>query len=51
MTYGHPIGSWDVSAITDFSIVFDDTRNPLAKSFNEGLTVDDVGSFRRVYYA
>jgi hypothetical protein len=49
MTYGHPIGSWDVSAITDFSSVFDDTRNPLAKSFNEGL--NDVRSFRRVYFA
>ena len=37
-TYGWPIGSWDVSALTDFDQTFDTRREPLAWSFNEHLS-------------
>jgi len=37
-TYGHPIGAWDVSQITDFSQLFDVDRNPAAASFNEDIS-------------
>jgi hypothetical protein len=36
--YGHPIGIWNVSQITDFSHVFSSLRNPLCNDFNENLT-------------
>lgn len=38
LEYGDHIGIWDVSLITDFSSVFDSSRNTLVESFNEGLS-------------
>ena len=42
-TYGHPIGTWDVSLIEDFSHVFSAGRNPKAANFNEDIGDWDVG--------
>lgn len=42
--YGHPIGAWDVSLITNFESLFDSERNPLAARFNEDLNSWDVSS-------
>lgn len=36
-TYG-PIGDWDVSRVTEFRILFDKDRNPLAAAFNEDIS-------------
>ena len=38
LMYGYPIGSWNVSQVTDFSNVFDVLRNPLASTFDEDLS-------------
>jgi surface protein len=35
--YGYPIGTWDVSRITNFSSIFDYRRNPMLADFNEDL--------------
>jgi len=40
--YGNPIGSWDVSMVSDFSKVFNAQRNPRTATFNEGLGQWDV---------
>lgn len=40
--YGHPIGNWCVSRISDFSSLFDADRNPLAIEFNEDISMWDV---------
>jgi surface protein len=43
--YGYPVGTWDVSGITDFSHVFDATfRNSDAAFFNEDVSQWDVSS-------
>jgi surface protein len=46
-----PIGEWDVSQITDFSLAFSASRNPKAASFNEDLNNWDTSratSMRRM---
>eukprot|EP00977_Amphora_coffeiformis_P021204 scaffold9027_cov174-Amphora_coffeaeformis.AAC.4 len=40
--YGHPISSWCVQLISDFTSLFDADRNPLAATFNEGLSGWDL---------
>jgi hypothetical protein len=40
--YGHPIGIWNVSQLTDLSHVFSSRRNPLCNDFNENLTYWDT---------
>lgn len=44
MTYGHPIGSWNVSQVTDFGSVFDVARNPMVVAFNEDLSGWDTSA-------
>jgi surface protein len=39
-----PIGSWDISRITDLAEVFSTYRNPLASLFNEDLSTWDTSS-------
>jgi surface protein len=51
--YGHPIGKWDVSLITDFTSLFDRERIPAAASFHEDLSEWDISkavSLRRMFY-
>jgi hypothetical protein len=41
--YGYPMGTWNVSRLTNFSSVFDGTRNPnLVDTFDEDLSGWDV---------
>ena len=46
--YGHPIGSWNVSQIQDFSRLFEadnnQGRNPDLRNFNEDISEWDTGS-------
>eukprot|EP00977_Amphora_coffeiformis_P016665 scaffold5215_cov181-Amphora_coffeaeformis.AAC.19 len=42
--YGHPIGNWCVSGVTDFSNLFDVERNPLALNFNEDISAWDTSN-------
>lgn len=44
LTYGHPIGTWNVRSVTSFRAVFDSKRNPLTKTFNEDLDGWDVSN-------
>jgi surface protein len=45
VTYGYPIGSWDVSQITDFSQVFDSlNRNSAVGIFDEDVSGWDVSA-------
>jgi Mycoplasma protein of unknown function, DUF285 len=44
LTYGYPIGVWNVSMITDFSGVFDSERNPATRNFNEALDGWDLSN-------
>jgi Mycoplasma protein of unknown function, DUF285 len=37
LQYGYPIGTWDVSQVTDFSGVFHAGRNTLSSTFHENL--------------
>ena len=37
-TYGYPIGAWDVSMLTDFSQIFDSSRNSDLLRFNADLS-------------
>lgn len=37
LQYGYPIGTWDVSRVTDFSVLFHAGRNNLSSTFNEDL--------------
>jgi hypothetical protein len=44
-TYGFPMGTWDVSRITNFSRVFDSfERNPALDTFDENLNDWDVSA-------
>lgn len=36
--YGYPIGSWDVSLVTDFSNIFDSLRNSAVSTFDADLS-------------
>eukprot|EP00977_Amphora_coffeiformis_P017134 scaffold5479_cov199-Amphora_coffeaeformis.AAC.73 len=53
-TYGHPIGTWDVGRIQNFSQVFDSVRTKGAtKAFNEDIStwnVSQAASMRRMFY-
>eukprot|EP00542_Grammatophora_oceanica_P000639 CAMPEP_0194065858 /NCGR_PEP_ID=MMETSP0009_2-20130614/85699_1 /TAXON_ID=210454 /ORGANISM="Grammatophora oceanica, Strain CCMP 410" /LENGTH=176 /DNA_ID=CAMNT_0038718749 /DNA_START=127 /DNA_END=657 /DNA_ORIENTATION=- len=52
-TFCYRIGLWDVSGITDFSNVFDTSRNPRLEHFNEDLSGWDVSngtSFGWMFY-
>ncbi|GAX21884.1 hypothetical protein FisN_30Hh085 [Fistulifera solaris] len=40
--YGWPIGTWNVSAVTNFTAIFSVDRNPNARSFNADLSSWDV---------
>jgi hypothetical protein len=42
-----PIGEWDVSGVTDFSLVFFVYRNGSTKDFNEDLSLWDMGCIQR----
>jgi surface protein len=47
LTYGYPIGTWDVSRLTNFSRVFDPNRSPTsvrAGTFNQDLRGWDVSN-------
>jgi surface protein len=47
LTYGYPIGTWDVSRLTNFSRVFDPNRSPAsvrAGTFNQDLRGWDVSN-------
>jgi surface protein len=44
VTYGYPIGNWDVSRITDFDELFSGKRNPNMLVFNADLSNWDVSS-------
>jgi surface protein len=47
LTYGYPIGTWDVSRLTNFSRVFDPGRSPTsvrAGTFNQDLRGWDVSN-------
>jgi Mycoplasma protein of unknown function, DUF285 len=44
LTYGYPIGSWNVSQVVNFSCTFDADRNPLAAKFSEDLNKWDTSS-------
>ena len=48
--YGHPIGVWDVSQLTDFSSVFSAKRNGLAYDFSEDLTGWDTSRAVTMYF-
>jgi surface protein len=51
--YGYPIGTWDVSGITDFARTFDGVRNGACRSFNEDLSrwnVSSATSMRRMFW-
>ena len=52
--YGHPIGTWDVGAVTDFSHIFSAAvHEELARTFNEPVNDWDVSSgksFWRTFY-
>jgi surface protein len=44
LAYGHPIGTWDVSLITDFSELFDAViRNAMAADFDEDISTWNTG--------
>lgn len=48
--YGFPIGSWNVSLVTDFSSVFDgDVRNSLAREFNDDISEWDTSVATTMY--
>ena len=48
--YGFPIGSWNVSLVTDFSSVFDgDFRNSLAREFNDDISEWDTSVATTMY--
>ena len=42
--HGHPIGTWCVGSITDFSYLFAGCRNPSARYFDEDLSGWDMSS-------
>jgi surface protein len=44
LTYGYPIGIWNVSQVSNFSSVFDSDRNPLVRAFVEDLSEWDTSS-------
>lgn len=44
--YGHPIGTWCVSGVDDFSDVFSTVRSPRMTSFNEDISGWDVSGAR-----
>lgn len=49
-TYGWPIGTWDVSAVTDFSHTFDVHREPLVAFFDEDLEGWDTSRARSMAF-
>jgi surface protein len=50
VTYGFPIGTWDVSRVADFSDMFSGLRNSAAQSFNEDLSQWNVSSATDMSY-
>lgn len=42
--YGHPIGTWCVGNVEDFSRIFSAARNPSAEFFNEDISQWDTSS-------
>ena len=44
LVYGYPIGTWNVSVVTNFSSIFSAERNPLASLFDEALSGWDTTS-------
>jgi len=44
LTYGHPMRTWDVSQLSNFSSVFDVSRNSNVATFNENLDGWDVSN-------
>lgn len=44
LMYGHPIGSWNVSLVTNFSSIFNAERNPLASTFDDDLSGWDTSA-------
>jgi hypothetical protein len=49
-TYGHPIGTWCVSDIEDFSHLFDRRRNEKTETFNEDLDGWDMSNAKHTPY-
>jgi surface protein len=49
-TYGWPINNWCVGAVTDFTYLFDGSRNPLAADFNKDLGAWDVSNAVSIQY-
>ena len=47
-TYGHPIGAWDVSQITDFGRLFSVGRNVRSANFSEDLNGWNVSGARNM---
>ena len=48
--YGHPIGNWCVSGVTDFSYLFDVERNPLTVNFNEDISDWDTSNAEDMFF-
>jgi surface protein len=51
--YGYPIGSWNVSLISNFSSLFDTERNNVTTSFDEDLSewdMSNAATLQRMFY-
>lgn len=48
-TYGHPIGTWCVSSVTNFADLFSADRNPIAVTFNEDISQWDMSNAESLF--
>jgi Mycoplasma protein of unknown function, DUF285 len=50
LQYGYPIGSWDVSQVTDFSNIFHAERNAKVVTFNDDISQWNTSSAQSMAY-